>query len=224
MVWQADLDALRQIPLIAELRPEDLARIGAATIVRRYRRGDIIMAKGEQGGPLRYVRSGVVKLFSNSMDGKEQVLRLVASGHTFNTVAAVDGRPSPVSAAAVEPSVVYAIRGTELRKLVAERPEVARAAMLTFTSALRELVALTEDLSLHHVSGRVAKLLLDQERCTCERCRAHRLTQQEISAVVGTAREVVGRILRDMQAAGIIQVRRGCVVLLDHERLRSLAR
>lgn len=66
-------------------------------------------------------------------------------------------------------------------------------------------------------------MLLDQEECGCERCRAHRLTQQEMAAVVGTAREVVGRALRDLQAGGVVSVRRGGVGVLDRGRLRLFA-
>lgn len=223
MVVPVELDALCQIPLFAALTPQDLERVRAATVVRRYRRGDIIGAQGARSVPLCFVRSGVVKLFSTSPEGKEQVLRLVTAGQTFNTVAALDGNPSPASAAAVEPSVVYMIQGAVLRRLIAERPSVAQAAVRSLASTVREMVTLAEELSLHHVTQRVAKLLLDQEGCTCERCRAHRLTQQEMAGVVGTAREVVGRALKELQIGGAIRTRRGYVVVLDHERLRRFA-
>lgn len=217
------VETLRQIPLFAALDPEELERVRAATVVRQYRRGDIIAAQGERNAPLRIVRTGVVKLFATSSEGREQVLRVVPAGQTFGMVAALDGKPAAAGAAAVEPSTVYAIRGAEVRRLVEERPGVAQAAVGMLAGAVREMVGLAEDLSLHHVTQRVARLLLDQEVCTCERCRAHRLTQQEMAAVVGTAREVVGRALRDLQVAGIVSTQRGSVVVLDRERLRQIA-
>jgi CRP-like cAMP-binding protein len=223
MARLVEVEALRQIPLFATLDEDDLARVRAATTVRHYHRGDIVAAHGEPHAPLCFVRSGVIKLFATSPEGKEQVLRLVAAGKTFNAVAALDGKPSPAGAAAVEPSVVYMIEGAEVRRLVAERPSVAQAAVRTLASAVREVVGLAEELSLYHVTQRIAKLLLNQEQYTCERCRAHRLTQQEMAAVVGTAREVVGRALRDLQLAGAVSTRRGGVVVLDRERLRLLA-
>lgn len=219
----AIMDVLRQVPLFAALSPEDLERVRATTVVRQYRRGDVIAAQGERDAPLRVVRAGVVKLFATSPEGREQVLRLVPAGHTFGLVAAVDGKPSATGAAAMEPCVVYAIRGAEVRRLVAERPDVAQAAVRTLAGAVREIVGLAEELSLHRVTQRVARLLLDQEECGCELCRAHRLTQQEMAAVVGTAREVVGRALRDLQIAGVIAVRRGGVIVRDRERLRLFA-
>lgn len=217
------VDVLRQVSLFAALGPEELERVRVATVVRQYRRGAIIAAQGERDASLRVVRTGVAKLFATSPEGREQVLRLVPAGPTFGLVAAVDGKPSAAGAAAVEACVVYAIRGAEVRRLVAEQPDVAQAAVRALAGAVREMVGLAEELSLHRVTQRVAKMLLDQEECGCERCRAHRLTQQEMAAVVGTAREVVGRALRDLQAGGVVSVRRGGVGVLDRERLRLFA-
>jgi CRP-like cAMP-binding protein len=218
-----DVEMLRQIPLFAPLSAEELIHVAAMTVERHYGRGDIILLEGDMGGALHYVRSGLVKIFKTSAGGKEQVLRLIAAGNTFNDVPALDGGPNPASAAALEPSVVYVIHRAELRKLIMTRPEVAQAVVQTLASALRHLVALVEDLSLRHVTARVAKMLLDQEASTQEGQPVHRLTQQEMAAMAGTAREVVGRALKELEAAGAIEVRQGRAVVLNPERLRLLS-
>jgi len=218
-----DVDVLRQIPLFATLSSGDLAHVAAMTVERHYERGDIILLEGDKGGALHYVREGVVKVFKTSVGGKEQVLRLIAAGHTFNDVPALDEGSNPASAAAMEPSVVYVIRRTELLKLIATRPEVAGAVVQTLASALRHLVALVEDLSLRHVTARVAKLLLEQEASFQEEQHIYHLTQQEMAALAGTAREVVGRALKELEVAGAIEMRQGRAVVLNRERLRMLA-
>lgn len=221
-----DSAALRQIPLFATLGDEDLAHVAAIAVERDYERGDIILLEGARAGALHYVRSGLVKIFKTSAEGKEQVLRLIAAGNTFNDVPALDGGPNPASAAALEPSAVYLIGSAELRRLIAQRPAVAQAAVQTMAAALRHLVALVEDLSFRHVTARVAKILLDQldqEVRAPDQAAHHRLTQQEMAAMAGTAREMVGRALKDLEAAGAIAMRQGCVVVLDPVRLRLLA-
>jgi CRP-like cAMP-binding protein len=218
-----DVDMLRQIPLFATLSSEDLAHVAAMTVERHYERGDIILLEGDLGGALHYVRSGLVKVFKTSVGGKEQVLRLIAAGHTFNDVPALDGGPNPASAAAMEPTVVYVIRRAELLKLIATRPEVAGAVVQTLASALRHLVALVEDLSLRHVTARVAKILLEQEASFQEEQHIYHLTQQEMAALAGTAREVVGRALKALEVAGAIEMRQGRAVVVSRERLRLLA-
>jgi len=218
-----DVEALRHIPLFATLSQEELAHVAAMTVERHYDRGDIILLEGEMGGAVHYVRSGFVKVFKTSPAGKDQVLRLIAAGNTFNDVPALDGGPNPASASALEPSTIYVISRTELRKLILTRPEVAEAVVKTLANALRHLVSLVEDLSLRHVAARVAKILLDQEASAREGQQVYRLTQQEMAALAGTAREVVGRALKELETAGAIEMRQGRAVVLNHECLRMLS-
>jgi DNA-binding transcriptional regulator YhcF (GntR family) len=89
--------------------------------------------------------------------------------------------------------------------------------------ALRHLVSLVEDLSLRHVTARVAKILLDQEVASQGELHGYRLTQQEMAALAGTAREVVGRALKELETAGAIQMRQGHAVVVNHERLHMLS-
>jgi CRP-like cAMP-binding protein len=224
-----ETDALRQIPFFAALAPDDLAHVAAVTVERRFDRGDIIILEGDRGGALYFVRSGLIKVFKTSPEGKEQVLRLIEAGHTFNDVPALDAGPNPASAAALEPSVVYATGGLELRRLIAERPGVAQATVQALASALRHLVALVEDLSFRHVTARIAKILLEQDATATDGApgvsgkAAHRLTQQEMAAMAGTAREMVGRALKELEGVGAIQMQRGRIIVVSRERLKLLS-
>lgn len=217
------IEMLRKIPYFSMLNQDELARVASVTAERQYNRGDLILIEGETEGALCYVCSGLVKVFKASPEGREQVLRLIGAGNTFNDVPALDGGPNPANVAAVEPSVIYVIRRAELRKLITTRPEVAEAVVLTLAKTLRHLVVLVEDLSLRHVTARVAKILLDQEASVQQGHHAHRLTQTEMAALVGSAREVVGRALKELETAGVIEMRHGQAVVLNSERLRIMA-
>jgi CRP/FNR family transcriptional regulator len=214
-----DLEILRHVPLFAALGREDLAHVAALAVERHYARGDIILLEGDPGGALQYLRSGLVKVFKTSAEGKEQVLRLIEPGQTFNDVPALDGGPNPASAAAMEESVVYAIGRAELQRLILERPAVAAAAVKALAAALRFMVGRVEDLSFRHVTSRVAKILLEQDAAAQAGRATHRLTQQEMAAIAGTAREMVGRALKELETSGAIAMRQGRVVILSRERL-----
>jgi len=218
-----EFEMLRKIPYFSSLSQDELALVALVTVERHYNRGDLILIEGESGGALCFVCSGLVKVFKASTEGKEQVLRLIGAGNTFNDVPALDGGPNPANVAAVEPSIIYVIRRAELRKLITTRPEVAEAVVLTLAKALRHLVVLVEDLSLRHVSARVAKILLDQEASVQQGQHVHRLTQTEMAALVGSAREVVGRALKELETAGVIEMRHGQAVVLNREKLRIMA-
>ncbi|HEX8729821.1 MAG TPA: Crp/Fnr family transcriptional regulator [Ktedonobacterales bacterium] len=226
-------EALRQAPLFASLAPDDLAAVAAVTVERRYGRGDIIILAGEEGSGLYLVRRGLVKVYRTSEDGKEQTLRLIDAGTTFNDVPALDGGQNPASAMAMEPTVAYVTSGLQLRRLIAERPGIAQAAVRTMAMALRALVALVDDLSFRSVRARVAKILMEQDQASARATPSgppgdatparHRLTQQEIAALAGTAREMVGRALKELEAAGAIHNEHGRITILSDELLRALA-
>ena len=218
-----EVEALRHISLFATLSQQELAHVAALTVERHFTRGDLILLEGDLGGALHYVHSGLVKVYKTSPTGKDQVLRLITAGNTFNDVPALDGGPNPASASALEPSTIYIISCAELHKLILTRPEVAEAVVKTLAHALRHLVSLVEDLSLRHVTARVAKILLDQQASAQEGQQVYHMTQQEMAALAGTAREVVGRALKELEAAGAIAMRQGRAVVLDPERLRVLS-
>lgn len=220
-------EEMRKALLFAPLSEDDMARVAAVTVERRYERGDIIILEGDRGGALYFVRSGLIKVFKSSPGGKEQVLRLIEAGRTFNDVPALDAGPNPASAAALEPSVVYATGGAELRRLIVERPGVALATVQALAGALRHLVTLVEDLSFRHVTARVAKILIEQDASAVASGApgkaAHRLTQQEMAAMAGTAREMVGRALKELEATGAIRIQRGRITVVNRARLEMFS-
>jgi CRP/FNR family transcriptional regulator len=218
-------EALRSVPLFATLAHDDLALVARVTVERSYIRGDIIILAGQTGGALYYVHSGLVKVYKTSDEGKEQALRLIGAGATFNDVPALDGGPNPASVMAMEPTTVYATSGEQLRRLIVERPGVAAAAVRTLTSALRYMITVVEDLSFRHVRARIAKLLLDQdeENAKLTNQPPRHLTQQEMAAMAGTAREVVGRALKELEMAGAVRNDHGRLTVLSRERLQMLS-
>jgi CRP-like cAMP-binding protein len=165
-----------------------------------------------------------VKVFKLSAEGKEQVLRILGPGRTFNDVPVFDGGPNPGSVAAMEASIVSLIPKTQILGMVEQHPKMAKAVIRLLASRLRALTLVIEDLSLRSVVPRVAKLLLD---CT----RGHptlieggagacaRLTQHQIATMTGSVREVVQRALKSLEKDGAIRLERARVVILDSARL-----
>ena len=93
--------------------------------------------------------------------------------------------------------------------------------MTTMLAArVRQLLTLVEDLSFRHVIGRVAKILL--EHAGDGATSGPRLTQQDMAAMAGTAREVIGRSLRSLEDDGIIRMDRHKLVITDREALEDM--
>jgi len=215
-----ELQALRAIPEFRALSDAELEHVRMVTRERHIQRGQLLLIEGQPGDRLYYLKSGQVKVYKVSPDGKEQVLHIFQAGETFNEVPVFDGGLNPASAMTLEDGVAYALHRADIQRLLAEHPTIALAVIQVLASRLREMVGLVEDLSFKHVSARVAKsLLLHSE--AIEGRTARRLTQQELAALVGTAREVVGRVLKAMEHDGIIALDLGHITILDRERLEA---
>jgi CRP/FNR family transcriptional regulator len=84
---------------------------------------------------------------------------------------------------------------------------------------LRRLISLVEDLSFRHVIGRVARILLDY---AADAANGTRLTQRDMAAMAGTAREVVSRSLKTLEADGIINIDRHRITITNREALKKM--
>lgn len=219
------VDMLRQVPYFRELAASDLSAIARCVITCTYQADEILFLEGDECRGLYIVRTGLVRIFKTSPDSREQVLRLMGPGDSFNEVPVFDGKPNPASVQAMEPTTVLLLPKRDVQRLVRENPAFAATVIAIFASRLRHLVTLVEDLSFRHVTARVAKIILQAthpiEGVGAGAHRQRRLTQQQMAEMGGTAREVVGRALKVLEEAGAIRIERGHVVVLNPEILES---
>jgi len=215
------LEFLKRIPYFNGLGDRELASIKNLVFEKTAERGEMLSFEGDPAGELYLVASGVVKILKTSSDGKEQILSIVRPGESFNDVPVFDGGANPASAQAMGPVVLYGIRKTDLETTLARHPQLALNVSKVLASRVRHLVSLVEDLSFKQVIGRVAKILLENAgNGTGPRPQ---LTQQEMAAMAGTAREVVGRSLKALEERGAISLERHRIVIKDKEALRQTA-
>lgn len=221
------LDPLAGSPYFAGLSAEERRRIVSLARRRRYEVDAVLFLEGDECAGLYIVLEGLVKVYKTSEDGREQILRLMAPGDSFNEVPVFDGGPNPASAAAVDPSETLVLSRELVLRLLDEYPAFTQAVVRTLASRLRHLVALVEDLSFRQVTARVARILLQsvapREGVGAGAGRRARITQREIAQMAGTAREVVARALRVLEDAGAVEVERGNVRIVDVRRLEALS-
>ncbi len=218
------LEFLKQIPYFAGLPDRDLERIRPLVHEHAYPRGEMVILEGEPCEAIYFVKSGRVKVFKTSPEGREQVLRIMKAGDTFNEVPVFDGGPNPASVEAMEPTSLYGLSAEEMQLLMRDIPAISRNVTRILAARLRNLVELVEDLSFRQVSGRVAKILLQHVReAASANGAAERLTQQQMATMAGTAREMVGRALKGLEHAGAIKMERGRIVILNASILERLS-
>jgi len=227
---ETTVQALRRISLFAGLSSDALARTARVAYARTYAPGETVIFEGDVCRAVYFIGEGQVRVYRLSPGGREQVLVRLGPGQAFNTVPPF--KPHGVNHATVEaltPVTLYAITCEDFHRLVVEYPELALALLRDFAARLDHLTNLVEDLSLRTVRGRLAHFLLEHASTelsgTAEASAVtRRWTQEEIAAHLGTVRDMVGRTLRAFTDAGLIQMERQRIVLLDREGLEAEAR
>ncbi len=214
------LDLLKSIPYFAGMPDEVVEETRRHIFEKSLDRGEIILLEGEPANALFFLASGAVKVFKTSPDGKEQILSIVRPGESFNDISVFDGGLNPASAQAMGQIHLYGISRTDIEEIITRHPQVAINVVQVMAKRVRELVALVEDLSFRHVLSRVAKILLEYASNASE--PRPRLTQQEIAAMAGTAREVVGRSLKSLEEDGVIKLESHRVVISNRAALQQL--
>lgn len=188
-----------------------------------YPAGVMLFSEGDPVAGLYLVESGSVKVCRFSKEGREHTLHVFTAGDTFNDVAALDGGPNPASAIAFTDAVAWRVARTDLHRIAQRYPALAWALLESIARRTRYLVGLVQDLSARNVKARLARLLLEQTQVQEPKDMAQMLTQEEMASRLGTVREVVGRALRNLASAGIIEFDRHRIVILDAERLAEEA-
>jgi CRP-like cAMP-binding protein len=213
------LEFLKRVLYFSDLSPAELESIRESVFERNADRSEVLLLEGEPAQNLYFVASGAVQMFKTSADGKEQILSIARPGESFNDVPIFDGGLNPASARAMGPVLLYGINRNDMQAIVGKYPRIALNVIRVLARRVRQLVSLVEDLSFRHVISRVARILSEHVRD--ETGHGRRLTQQEMAAMAGTAREVVGRSLKVLKDDGVIKFDRHRIIIKDEEALRK---
>jgi len=215
------VEFLKSIPYFSGLSDSEIDSVSKYIFEKKAERGEILSFEGEPADVLYFVVAGAVKVFKTSADGKEQIFSIVRPGESFNDVAVLSGGVSLVSAEAMGTVVLNTIKKHDMEVFLKEYPRVALNVIQVLSRRVQELVSLVEDFSFRHVTGRVAKMLLEYAGDGVG--ERPRLTQQEMAGMIGTAREMVGRSLKNLEAEGAIRMERNRIIITDQKSLREMA-
>jgi CRP/FNR family transcriptional regulator, cyclic AMP receptor protein len=207
---------LKAVPLFASF-PEDQLRMLTTMVTRRSApRSTTIMAGGDATDSLYIVLSGRLKVMMSDSDGKEVILSILGPGEFFGEMGLIDDEPRSASVVTIEPCELLAISKRDFKKCLIDNVEMSMAVMRGLVRRLREADRKIGSLALLDVYGRVARLLLDMaENVNGEKVVTKRLPKQDIAKMIGASREMVSRVMKDLQTGGYIEMRGSSIVLRD---------
>ena len=207
---------LKSVPMFVSFSQDELRALAPMITRRSAPRGTAIMREGDVIDFLYIVISGRLKVMMGEADGKETILSILGPGEFFGEMGLIDDNPRSASVIAIEGTELLALAKRAFRRCLVEKPELAMAVMRVLVRRLREADRKIGSLAMLDVYGRVARLLLDMsENVNGRRAVTKRLTKQDIAKMVGASREMVTKVMKDLQTSGYIDVQGSTIVLRD---------
>ena len=197
----------KDIPLFAGLREAEHALLLQVAERRSYPRHTLLVQEGDRGEQFYLLRKGRAKVYLGNRDGREVILSLLGPGDFFGEMALVDSEPCSANVMTLEESEFVSIRMVEFQKMLATSPDMAMGLIKALSRRLREADHQIESLALNDVKARVEQVLRSlAEPEDGELVIPARITHREMAAMVGTSREVVTRIFRNLEERGTVRV------------------
>jgi CRP/FNR family transcriptional regulator, cyclic AMP receptor protein len=216
MVTTVSTAVLKAVPLFSSCPDEQLRMLAAVVTRKSVPRSTTILAGGDSTDSLYIVLSGRLKVLMSDADGKEVILSILGPGEFFGEMGLLDDSPRSASVVAIEPCELLSIAKRDFKKCLAENFEMSMAVMRGLVRRLREADRKIGSLALLDVYGRVARLLLDMaDTVDGEKIVTKRLPKQDIAKMIGASREMVSRVMKDLQMGGYIEMRGSNIVLRD---------
>ena len=194
----------------------------AAASPRRLETGEQLSGAGECVGLLA-VRSGRLRAYMISDTGREITLYRLFERDIclFSASCVMRGLQFDVSIEAEQPSEVLVVSPEVYKRVMEESAPLANYTNELMASRFSEVMWLVEQTLWKSFDRRLAAFLLEES--ALESSDELRITHERIAAHLGTAREVVTRMLRYFQSEGLVSLSRGTVRIADRQGLEALA-
>jgi CRP-like cAMP-binding protein len=214
---------LQANPFFKDLPASVIDRLVSHAVTRRVKRGTVLFRKGDAGSRLYAVCSGAVRISVPSEQGQDAIFNLLPAGEIFGEIALLDGGERTADAVAIDDSELMVIERRDFIPLLREQPEVAMKLIEILCARLRRTSEQVEDIVFLGVANRLAKALLQLHRRTAaDPHHRIRITQRELSQMIGVSRESANKQLRDWERRKWLKIERGGVQILAPSALASL--
>jgi CRP-like cAMP-binding protein len=218
----AKIGYLSQIDIFRDLTDAEVARLESMTRMVNCERGQVLYAPRQTGEVLFLLKRGTVRIYRLSPEGRKLTLATLGPGSVFGEMSLVGQGMYDSFAEAAEESTLCAMTRSDVERLLLTKPVVALRFLRVLGEQLLEARRELEDLAFKGVPARLASLLLRLTEKSGDNTLSG-LTHQELAEMAGTLRETTTEALNHFKGAGLIDIGRMRIVVLDREGLLAVA-
>jgi CRP-like cAMP-binding protein len=215
---------LSRTQIFEGLPPADFDTVLSHVAVRRFGRGETILHRGDPSSGMFVIASGRVRISLVSEDGKEVTLGILGPGEVMGEMSLLDGGECSADAIAQEDCVMLVIERTQFLRLLRPNTELCLHLLAMLSRRLRRANAALEEMALFDLPARLGRLLLrlagDYGAVDGNGTRIElKLSQRDLSTLVGGSREKVNKQLRRWEQDGVLAKEGSRMVILQPEAL-----
>ncbi|MBP7565838.1 MAG: Crp/Fnr family transcriptional regulator [Burkholderiaceae bacterium] len=223
MSMLSNLELIRRVPLFSMLTSVQAESVAGAIVKRRFKRGELIVEQGKKSNALFIILTGRARVMASDARGREVILATLQPGDHVGEMSLIDNEPHSATVRAEVQTDVLMLGRAEFARCLPENTSMAYAVMRGLVQRLRQADRKIESLALMDVYGRVARSLLEFARpdAAGELVIRDKISRQDIAKMVGASREMVSRVMKDLEERGFIETQDdGSMVVKD--RLTTL--
>jgi CRP-like cAMP-binding protein len=214
---------LEKCTLFATLDQKARREIAAYAKPRSFGLGESICRLGDPGDSMMAVIVGTVRISLPTIKGREIILADLQTGDLFGEIALLDGKMRSADATAHTKCELMVLHRRDLLPFLERNPAACIKLMEMLCARIRRSDERMADIAFLNLQARLAKTLLNYPTNSAGSIRLS-LSQSELAAMAGGARENVNRCLRDWQRRGILELKDRWTIIRQPEALRKLAK
>jgi CRP/FNR family cyclic AMP-dependent transcriptional regulator len=210
--------------------PRNLAEdLFAKTRPVRVSAGHVLFVAGEPGDGCYRIDQGLLKVSALSASGGERILAIVGAGTVVGELSMLDGGPRSATVAAVKDAELSFVSRVDFQAFADTHPQVYKHLLMLLAQRLRTTNVVVAATSFLTLKGRVARALLDLSEAFGQDVGGGRvlvrqkITQSDVAAMAGIARENVSRILNNWKRQSVVSRLAGYYCLEDVQALEREA-
>jgi CRP-like cAMP-binding protein len=215
----SNLDLIRRVPLFTILNAQQTKILGDAVSKRRFKRGEVIVEQGKKSHSLYIILAGRARVVMADSQNREVILATLRVGDYIGEMSMIDGQAHSATVQAEIHTDVLELGREAFTQCLRENVSITDAVMCGLVERLRLANKKISSLALMGVYGRVATHLLASvvPGKNGELQTQEKMSRQDIAKTVGASREMVSRVMKDLEDQGFIQT-------LDNGALRIFER
>ena len=216
-------EIIQRFPVFEQVSAATMAHIRSGATRADLQKGEHAFREADRLDRFALIGWGCLRVYRTGSGDREITLYRVVPGQVclVNTLAVLVGEPAVASAVAEERTEMACFSADDLHAVLAESRSFRDFLFGTTLGRLIDVLHLLREVALETVATRLASHLLRRASATPVGL-VLRATHEEVATELGTAREVVSRILKNFERSGLVALSRSRVEIRDVERLRAL--